>query len=661
MKNFLRVVAMALRRRFVFAGALACSLIVALLWGGNLGLVKPLVEVAFSGKTPHRWAHDEVQRSADNVALFRVKLATLKAAKDADSAAARQQIAGLEVKLAAEEQALRLARTLEPWVVRYLPNDTFLTLAILVGLLLVATLLKDGLFVAQLIMVERLTQLAILDLRKQFFRRTLRLEIATFSNDRTSNLLSRFTSDLNHIGGGINAVLGRVMLEPLKMIACLAGAAYICWRLLLVSLIVAPLAVYVIGKLSQSLKRANRRAMQEMSQIYALVSETFAGIHAVKAFGMERRERQRFHRCGKQYYRKSMRIILYNALGRASSELLGMGVICVAIIVGAYLVLNEKTTLLGMKMMDRPLSPSSLLAFYALLAGVSDPARKLAEVLNYLQKGMAAADRVFEMLDREPKIVDPPHPRTVASSQPELVFDRVTFHYQPGQNVLRDVELRIPFGQTVAIVGPNGCGKSTLANLLPRFYDPVEGAVRLDGIDIRELRLRDLRQMFGLVAQQAMLFDDSVRDNIRYGSPHATDAEVVAAAEQAHAHKFIAEKLERGYDTVVGERGGKLSGGQRQRILLARAILRNPKFLVLDEATSQIDLESEQLIHKVLEQFTRGRTTLMITHRLSSLALADRIVVMDSGRIIDAGSHDDLLSRCDLYCRLYQVGFRHAA
>jgi ATP-binding cassette subfamily B protein/subfamily B ATP-binding cassette protein MsbA len=302
-----------------------------------------------------------------------------------------------------------------------------------------------------------------------------------------------------------------------------------------------------------------------------------------------------------------------------------------------------------------------LLAFFALLAGVSDPARKMSEVMGQMQRGVAAADRVFDILDAKPTIVDPPHPKTLQTMRPELVFDRVSFKYSTGQPVLHEVELRVPFGQTVAIVGPNGCGKTTLLNLLPRFYDVTAGAVKLDGIDVRDFRVKELRKMTGLVAQQATLFDDTVLNNIRYGSPSASEAAIIAAAEKAYAHRFILERLEKGYQTIVGERGGRLSGGQRQRILLARAILRDPKFLILDEATSQIDLESEQLIHKALEQFIRGRTTLMITHRMSSIALADTIVVMDAGRIIDTGKHQELIGRCDLYRRLYQLGFQQAA
>jgi ATP-binding cassette subfamily B protein/subfamily B ATP-binding cassette protein MsbA len=667
MRNFLRAVRLTLRRKWTFAAMLATAIAVGALWGGNLSLVQPITAIIFAGKPPHDAIRDQVAGIETRIAQLESVMGELKQqiarahGQGRPAGDLRRELAAADVRLDAERKALAFARRLEGVVVRWLPNHSFHALALLIGLLLAATLAKVALLVSNMILVERLAQRATYELRKQLFRRTLKLEVSTLGDDRSSNLLARFTHDMNLVHGGLEKLLGRVMLEPLKLIACLIGAAWISWRLLLVSLLIAPLVVLVIGRLMQSLKRANRRAMEEMTLLYHVISEVFVGIHAIKAFGMERHARRKLHRGGKQYYFKAMRIALYNALARCSAEALGTSVLCMALLVGAYLVLNQQTDLFGIRIMDRPLGLPSLVAFYTLLAGMLDPARKLSEVFNYLQRGMAAADRIYEILDRKPRIVDPPEPKFVKDPCPELVFDKVSFAYNPGQLVLRDVELTIPFGETVAIVGPNGCGKTTLINLLPRFYDPIEGAIRLDGLDLRELRLRDLRQMIGMVSQQGLLFDDTILSNIRFGTPHATEAEVIEAAKKAHAHKFITEKLEKGYHTSVGERGGRLSGGQRQRILLARAILRDPKILILDEATSQIDLESEQLIHRVLEQFTRGRTTLMITHRVSSLALASRIVVLDGGRVIDVGPHEELVRRCDLYRRLYQIGFRQTA
>jgi ATP-binding cassette, subfamily B, bacterial MsbA len=323
--------------------------------------------------------------------------------------------------------------------------------------------------------------------------------------------------------------------------------------------------------------------------------------------------------------------------------------------------MNRETRLLGIEMCTLPLSLSQLMMFFGLLAGASDPARRLTEVFGRFQRASAASDRVYQLLDREPSVWDPPQPKPLGRHRRELLLDHVSFRYTSQQLVLDDINLRIPFGETVAIVGPNGCGKSTLVNLISRFFDPVGGCVRLDGIDLRDVRLRDLRDQIGVVTQETLLFDDTVYNNIRYGCPHATREQVFEAAKQAHAHKFIEQKLDHGYDTVVGQGGGRLSGGQRQRIALARAILRDPSILILDEATSQIDLESEQLIHKVLEQFIRHRTTVIVTHRLATLALANRIVVLDGGRVADLGSHDQLLDRSDLYRRLHQIQFRATA
>jgi ATP-binding cassette subfamily B protein/subfamily B ATP-binding cassette protein MsbA len=312
-------------------------------------------------------------------------------------------------------------------------------------------------------------------------------------------------------------------------------------------------------------------------------------------------------------------------------------------------------------MCDRPLSIPALLCFYGLLIGASDPARRLSDVFSAIQSGVAAADRLFPLLDREPQIIDPPNPQPLPSSFLRLHFDGVDFHYVSDQPVLKNVDLTVKAGETLCVVGPNGCGKSTLISLLPRFHDPVSGTVRIDDADLRSVRLRDLRRFVGTVSQQTLLFDDTVFNNIRYGSWNASREQVIEAARRAHADRFIENSLDDGYETPVGPGGNRLSGGQRQRIALARAILRDPQVLILDEATSQIDIESEQLIHQALEEFIRDRTAIIITHRLSTLNLADRILVMESGEIADLGTHDELLDRCDLYQRLHDIQLRQSA
>jgi len=665
MKNFFRVVRSALTYRMIIVGSVICSLLVAVCWGSNISAVYPFVEVVVRGQSMPDWIDHEIQESKENIAEFEAEMASLKAslaaAPESERAELKQKLSYLTTRHQAEKDALERSHWLQPHIHEWLPDDPFTTLALVMAFLLVITFLKDVFLVANMMLVAKLSQLATFDLRKLFFRRTLRLDVATIRDDRAAGLMSRFTNDLNAVGGGVSTLFGQAVREPLKMVACFVGAAIVCWRLLLVSLILAPVAAFVIGKLAKSIKRANRRSMEEMQQHFRLLSETFNGIQAVKAFTMERRERSRFHRSAKKFMGHNMRIAFYNALAKPATELAGVAIIAVAVLSGAYLVLNQETHLLGIRMSDRPLSLGGLMVFYAMLAGVSDPARKLTDVFNKLQRGAAAADRVYALLDREPKIVDPAEPKSPATPHRELAFEGVTFGYDPNEPVITEVNFTLGFNETLAIVGPNGCGKTTLANLVPRFFDPDQGRIRLDDVPLPEMRLADLRRRIGVVSQQSLLFDDTVLSNIAYGSPTATDEDVVAAAKKAHAHAFIMEKLEHGYDTNVGPRGERLSGGQRQRIALARAILRNPSILILDEATSQVDLESEQLIHKVLEEFTRDRTTIIITHRLSTLHLADKIMVMDGGRIADIGTHEDLSGRCELYQRLYDIQFRQSA
>jgi ATP-binding cassette, subfamily B, bacterial MsbA len=665
MNNFARTLRLCLRyRRIVIVTALS-SLIVAVLWGGNIGAMYPVVEVTLQGQSLGHWVNEQIAQSERNCADFAQQIAGAEAALPTVDVAQRSVLerksSHLGMRLAAEERALARYRWLKSPIDRFLPTDPFLTLVVLISGLLVATIVKDAFLTLSSFMVDCLAQLAVFDLRKKFYRRTLRMELATFNENGTSDLVSRFTYDLDGVANGVQTVFGRAIREPLKMVACMVGAAWICWQLLVLSLLVAPLAGYLIARLARTLKKANRRAMEQMSSLYNVLIETFGGIKVVKAFTMERHERRRFHLISKQCFRKGLRIAAFDALVNPVTEVMGVFTICVAILVGAYLVLNQETHLLGVRMCDRPLTLGSILIFFGFLAGTSDPARKMSEVFNRLQRAAAASDRVYQLLDREPAVADPIKPQPLVRHKLDLVFDNVTFGYQAERPVLEGISLRIQAGETVAIVGPNGCGKSTLANLIPRFFDPTSGSVRLDGIDLRAVRMRELRNQIGIVAQETLLFDDTVLNNIRYGSPRASRETVIEAARQAHAHKFIESKLDLGYETVVGAQGGRLSGGQRQRIALARAILRDPAILILDEATSQIDLESEQLIHRVLEHFTRDRTTILVTHRLATLSLADRIVVMQSGKIIDVGTHDQLIVRCDFYRGLYEIQFRATA
>ncbi len=429
----------------------------------------------------------------------------------------------------------------------------------------------------------------------------------------------------------------------------------------LLPMIVTPLIVVVMQVLSRALRRASRRAMEEMSQLYGMLNDAFSGIRVVKAFNTQGFERAKFSRGINAYYRKSMKVAFYNTLARSSSEMLGMTVVCLAILAGGYLVVNGQTTLFGLRMSSRPLREGDVLHFFGFLIGASDPARKLTDVWSGLQRGIAATTRVCEVIDQPVRVIEPSVSQPTERPHRVIQFDNVSYQYPSGPMVLRGVNLTIRHGETIAVVGPNGCGKSTLVSLLCRFDDPQNGQILLDSTPLDRLRTRDLRKRIALVTQRTILFDDTIQNNILYGSPGATPSDAIRAAKLAFADEFIRRKTPDGYQTMLGNQGMRLSGGQMQRLALARAFLRNPDILILDEATSQVDLESEQLIHQALGKFLVDRTGVMITHRPTSLAMADRIVVIESGQVADSGRHDDLINRNRFYQSLCGNDLRKSA
>jgi ATP-binding cassette subfamily B protein/subfamily B ATP-binding cassette protein MsbA len=665
MKQFGRVLRLAFRRRWSIAGILLTSLVIAFLWGANIGTLYPMVEVVFHDESLPSYTAKKIAEADNATAAIDAELTGLRqrlpAAGEAESRSITSQIRIREDKRELISKSVRYLKWAKPAIDAYAPTTAYSTLLAIVALLLICTAIKLVALLINLLLVQYVAERTAVDLRSIFFRKALRLDLDSFGDNGSADLTSRLTNDIALVSAGVTVLLGRLLREPLKMFVCVGCAFAVCPRLLLFVLVVTPLIAFVMHHLSRAIRRASRRAMEEMSQLYGLLNNSFAGIRVVRAFNTQAFERARFKRGTQAYCKKSMKVALYNTLARSSSEMLGMTTVGLAILAGGYLVLNEKTELLGIHMSNEPLTFTEILAFFAFLIGANDPARKLADVWSNLQRGIAASKRVFDIIDQPVRVQEPKSPITASRPHQVIRFDNVSYQYPSGPIVLRGVDLNIQHGETVAIVGPNGGGKSTLISLLCRFDDPRGGRVCLDDVPVDHMSTRDLRKRLALVTQRTVLFDDTIENNIRYGSPGADSHAVVRAAKMAFADEFIRRKMPNGYQTMLGAGGMRLSGGQMQRVALARAFLRNPDILILDEATSQIDLESEQLIHEALAKFLVDRTGLMITHRPTSLAMADRIIVIESGQVADSGRHEELIGRNRFYQSLCGGEVRRSA
>ena len=610
---------------------------VGILWGGSIGAVTyPVVEVCFKKGTFTGWLDANIESSEN-------RMKELEAVPNPDYRA----IADMKLWL----ERYRWAR---PLTERYTPTDPFWTMIFIMSVGLVCTLLKNGFQYAHTFLSAVIAQYGAVEIRENFFQKVLDYEVNHFTREGIADTMSRFTNDMRTLADGLEIVYGKIIREPLKLVACLIGAAIISWQLLLLTLLVVPLAALSIRWLARSIKRVVERGMEEMAVMYARLEETFRSMRVVKAFTQESFEQEKFRQTNHAYCRKAVKIAKYASLTNPLTELCGILMVCIALLAGGYLVMGERTTLLGIPMSTAPLSVASLITFFVLLAGAADPARKLSDIFTAFQSAAAAADRIYVLIDREVPIRDVDNPKRLTKHEKSIRFDNVCFEYCPTKPVLKGISLDITFGECLAILGPSGCGKSTLLHLIPRFADPTGGCILIDDLPIAEIRMRDIRQQIGLVTQEPVLFNDTVLNNILYGSRSAAPEQAVEAAKKAFAHDFIENELADGYATVVGPGGGQLSGGQRQRIALARAILREPSIFLLDEATSQIDLNSEKMIHDALETFKQGRTTIMVTHRPSAASLADRIIVMENGEIAAVGRHEELFATCEFYAKLYQ-------
>lgn len=580
--------------------------------------------------------------------------------KAGDLASIRYRLAQIQKDKDSEQSWLSFYQRLKPLIYRYLPSDVFRNLLLLIGLVILGVATKGFFMFLQEVLVADVMQRTQFDIRNLFFRRTINLDLGSFSDQGSAELMARFTNDMDSFGQGLVTLLSKLIREPMRVAMCLSGALYLNWRLTCLTLVVVPISALTTLRVGRIMKRAMRRSLESMSSIYKILQESFQGIKVVKAFAMERVERRRFFIETKNFYRKAIRVAMIDAMSDPVLEMLTLVTVAIALLAGSYLVLNKTIFLqLGpfqIQLAAQVMAIEELLTLYAVLAGASDPIRKLSNVHSKIQRAAAAADRICAMMDREPKVVERAEAIELPRQPKVIEFQDVHFSYPGRPPLLKGITLTVHHGETIALVGPNGCGKTTLMNLLPRFWDVDEGSITIDGHDVRDLRIRGFRRQIGIVPQETILFQDTIAANIAYGDPGASRDRIIEAAKRAYAHQFVMT-LPEGYDTVIGERGHGLSGGQRQRITLARTMLRDPSILILDEATSAVDIQDEALIRKAIEEFSQGRTTFLISHSLGTIQFADRIVLMDDGCIVASGTDHELRRSSPLYRRLHEIHY----
>lgn len=536
-----------------------------------------------------------------------------------------------------------------PWILKdvidkVLSDKDMYMLNSIAGGIVVIYFFRGLFFYGQTYLMSFIGQKVIIDIREAVYRHLQRLSLAYYEKRQTGAIMSYITNDVAALQGALVDSVIELVTEGMTLIGSIGAMIYLDWKLSLLTFITLPLVAHTIGKFGKKMRAASSVMQDKAADITSVLQESISAVRVIKSFVREDFEIARFNRENFHNFRAQMRAAQLSATLTPMIEFLAaIGVTVIIWYGGREVIANELTA-------------GSLIAFLIYAVNISNPIKRLSKVYANIQKALAAAQRVFDVLDTVPDVQNVPDAVELPPVQGHVQFHHVAFEYKPGEPALKDISLEARPGQMIAIVGPSGAGKTTIANLIPRFYDCVSGYVTIDGFDIRKVKLDSLREQIGIVPQETVLFNGTVYENILYGDLEAEEEQVIAAATAANAHQFVMD-MPKGYDTEIGERGSKLSGGQRQRIAIARAILKNPRVLILDEATSALDTESEKLVQEALDKLMVGRTSFVIAHRLSTVQRADVILVMERGEIVERGTHEQLMELGGLYSKLYQVQF----
>jgi len=526
-------------------------------------------------------------------------------------------------------------------------GDKYSALVKVCVLLFSAYLLKNLFAFLQSNLTQYVEKSLITDLRSRMFSKFNSLSLKYFNERRSGDIVSRFISDVNAIQNTVSVTFTDLIKQPVLILTFLTMAFVISWKLTLISIIAVPISALMIIYLGKKLKKYGIRVQEKLGEFTSVISENIYGGKIIRAFQMEEFEKKRFDLKLKDYFRTMMKSAIYHNMSRPLTEL-------VSVALGVFIIWYAGREIFT----GGSLAPEEFIGFLLIIFQLMVPIKDFSTVSNRIQESYASAKRIFDIIDAEPDIYDKPGAKDKAGFESEIEFKNVSFTYTtPDKMILDNINIKIKKNENIAIVGLSGAGKSTMVDLLPRFYEVTSGEIIIDGVNIKDIKLKSLRNLFGIVTQEIILFNDTIKDNISFGRKEISMDEIIQAAKNANAHDFIMQ-TENGYDTVIGERGLRLSGGQKQRIAIARALLKNAPVMILDEATSSLDSESEQLIQEAIERLMQNRTSVVIAHRLSTIKDADRIMVIDGGRLAGVGTHDELIAdEKSIYKKLYEMQF----